>query len=365
MTHGARWAAGGRRTLILAYHRVVHDVDAERGAAIPGLLISAATFERHLVQLRRAGFSLVTLGEALEVSAGLRTGRGDLAVLTFDDGYRDNYEVAFPILQKHRAPATIFLPTDFIGTERRLPHDRLFQLLSLARARAGRAPSDRAHLAGADPWSPMLERRPEEAVAAIIEGWSHAQILRMIDVLAARLHAPAPPRGGTLLDWTQCQTMRRSGLVSFGAHTQGHVALHREPLASVEREIRQSRRAVERELDAPCRDFAYPNGQHSPEIVRALVRAGFRSAVTTEDAPNRRAGDPYRLGRKTLWENHSRGLGGAHSDALLACQLDGVFGMLGMQRPVPGTPPDSLERARRGPRPASANARAGGRETLG
>ena len=71
-------------------------------------------------------------------------------------------------------------------------------------------------------------------------------------------------------------------------------------------------------------------------IVRALVRAGYRSAVTTQDHLNHLGGDPFRLRRKTIWENHSRGLGGAFSPALLGCQLDGVFGMLGLQQAVVG-----------------------------
>jgi peptidoglycan/xylan/chitin deacetylase (PgdA/CDA1 family) len=334
MASASRAAAGGRRTLILAYHRVVEDFEAESQRAIPGLLVSAKTFERHIAEVRRAGYELVSLAEALEVNAGIKRSRRDLAVLTFDDGYRDNYEVAFPLLKKHSVPATIFLPTSFIGTEQRLPHDRLFHLLQLAHLRAARSGGIN-RIVGADPWSLALCQPPVEAIDQVIGRWPHCEILRMVEALAERLDEPALPDSGALLDWESCRRMSKAG-ISFGAHTVRHVPLHHEDAASVERELRESRLTIEREVGLPCRDFAYPNGYYSREIIRCLVRSGYRSAVTTEDSVNRVGGDPFKLRRKTLWENHSRGHAGAYSPALLACQLDGVFRLLGLQKPVLG-----------------------------
>ncbi|MBS2028810.1 MAG: polysaccharide deacetylase family protein [Deltaproteobacteria bacterium] len=331
----ARFKAGGRRTLILAYHRVVQDFHADSQRVIPGLLVSAETFARHLEEVRR-GFDIVPLAEALEVNAGLRQPRRDVAVISFDDGYRDNFDVAFPILKQLGVPATIFLPTGFIGTDARLPHDRLFHLLRLVHARARREPAIFEWAGGVDAWAPLIRLDPVEAVERFITNWPHAQVLAAIDALATRLNEPAPPLDGALLDWEQCRTLQRSGLVSFGAHTVGHVPLPRESAASIARELGEAKATVERELGAPCRDFAYPNGFYSRELMHALVHAGYRSAVTTEDAQNELGGDPFRLRRKTLWENHSRGLFGGHSDALLGCQVDSVFGTLGLQRPVVG-----------------------------
>jgi len=144
------------------------------------------------------------------------------------------------------------------------------------------------------------------------------------------------PHDGALLDWDQCRALQRSGLVTFGAHTVRHVPLHREDATSVAWELGEAKGVIERQLGVPCRDFAFPNGFYSRALVEALIHAGYRSALTTEDAQNRVGGDPFQLRRKTLWENHSRGLFGTHSDALLGCQVDSVFGTLGLQRPVLG-----------------------------
>jgi len=76
-----------------------------------------------------------------------------------------------------------------------------------------------------------------------------------------------------------------------------------------------------------------------------VAEAGYRAAVTTEDVENRRGCDPFALKRKVLWENSTLGAAG-YSEALAACNLDGVFGAMGLQRPVDGERPDGVEEAR-------------------
>ncbi len=89
------------------------------------------------------------------------------------------------------------------------------------------------------------------------------------------------------------------------------------------------------------RDFAYCNGWYSDKVIDVLKRNGFRSAVTTEDMPNRIGGDPFTLKRKVLWENFSVGLTGDYSECLTVCQLDDCFSTLGMRAPVLGRRPQN------------------------
>jgi peptidoglycan/xylan/chitin deacetylase (PgdA/CDA1 family) len=121
-----------------------------------------------------------------------------------------------------------------------------------------------------------------------------------------------------------------------------HVALANVTLSRARAEIEGCREHIARELGEPPRHFAYPNGYHTPRIRGAVAAAGFTSAVTTEDAENRRDGDLFTLKRKSIWENSTLGAT-RYSEALAACNLDGVFGALGWQRPAPGERPDCLE----------------------
>jgi hypothetical protein len=146
------------------------------------------------------------------------------------------------------------------------------------------------------------------------------------------------PEQGDIMDWDEARRMARDGF-EFGAHTLGHTVLTMESPERMEREIVESKRAIERELNMPVRDFAYCNGWYSEEVIRVLRQHGFRSGVTTEDLPNRVGGDPFTLKRKVLWEGFSLGLMGDYSTALTGCQLDDCFGMLGVSRPVAGRRP--------------------------
>ncbi|HLM61323.1 MAG TPA: polysaccharide deacetylase family protein, partial [Pyrinomonadaceae bacterium] len=116
---------------ILAYHRVVADITKAEKEAIYGLVVSSATFRRHCELLRKS-FDVVSLETALHFLDGERKVVRPLAVITFDDGYLDFYEEAFPVLNEFGLPATVFLPTEFIGQDKPLAHDRLYWLVKQA-----------------------------------------------------------------------------------------------------------------------------------------------------------------------------------------------------------------------------------------
>lgn len=332
-----RFRAGGRRVLIVSYHRVVEDLALELRRSIPGLLISKRTFCRHLEDAHHAGYELSSLEDALDVLAGRRRAARDLCVVTFDDGYRDVYRHAFPILEAMGVPATIYLPAAFVGTDRRFNHDRLYHLAGLA-LRAEALPEVARELLG-----PVAAGR--SSLSAALDDYlaEHrtAEAVALIGALEQALGGPPEallPEAGDVISWEEARRMQRSG-ISFGAHTLGHCVLTVESEAVVEQELRGSREWIERELGTAVRDFAYCNGWYSDVVVQVLARCGFRSAVTTEDLPNAVGGDPFALRRKVLGENFSVGLDGAYSSPLTACQLDDVFGVLGMTRPVLGRRP--------------------------
>ncbi|HWE25781.1 MAG TPA: polysaccharide deacetylase family protein, partial [Myxococcales bacterium] len=129
-----RRAVGGVRVLIVSYHRVVGNLRLESERALPTLNISRDTFRKHLSVLCET-HEVVRLDDALEVLSGKRTARRDLAVITFDDGYRDVYDYAFPILREMKLPALSYVPSGFVGTQKRLAHDRLWWALRMMERR--------------------------------------------------------------------------------------------------------------------------------------------------------------------------------------------------------------------------------------
>jgi peptidoglycan/xylan/chitin deacetylase (PgdA/CDA1 family) len=339
-----RYQSGGRRILIVSYHRVVADFTGELQRSIPGLLISQETFRRHLEGLSAAGYEFSSLGDALDVMAGRRMAQKDLCVVSFDDGYRDVYRYGYPVLKQMGVPAITYLPAALIGTGQRFNHDRLFHLVRLAQARGYKPVFDVMPAPATELLDTVLSGRQRLSAALddFIGRYPTGTLVETIQALEERL-GPGPellPEQGDLMDWDEVRRMVKDGF-DFGAHTLGHVVLTHEPLEAVEREVRESKAIIEREAGITVRDFAYCNGWYSDDVIRVLKRNGFRSAVTTEDMPNLMGGDPFTLKRKVLWENFSVGLTGGYSRTLTVCQLDDCFSTLGMRAPVLGRRPQN------------------------
>jgi peptidoglycan/xylan/chitin deacetylase (PgdA/CDA1 family) len=336
-----RAGAGGTRVLVLAYHRVVPEFAPAAREALPSLVVSAETLRLQLEQVGRT-HDLVPLADATRILAGPRgAAPRDVAVVTFDDGYADNHDVALPVLAALRVPATLFVATAFTGTRRRLLHDRIFASLS---ALAGRGiPLRRAELAA--PAQALLSACADGGPAAtldrLVARLPHRALAGVAEALEARtgLREEDLPDGTRLLGWEELRAIQAAG-VDLGGHTMSHAVLSNLPIDEARREIAGCRDHLSEHLGRRPRHFAYPNGYHTPAVRRAVAEAGFDAAVTTEDRENVRPGEPLALRRKVLWENTTRGPLG-YSPALAACCFAGVFQALRLAGAVRGERPDA------------------------
>jgi peptidoglycan/xylan/chitin deacetylase (PgdA/CDA1 family) len=306
-----RSARGQAQIHVLGYHRVVDRV-VEDGPVSPSLCISAQSFRRQMEQVKRA-FHVLTLREAVAAIEGRLQLDRDACAVTFDDGYRDLYLRAAPILAELGIPATVFVPSGYLGTGRALTHDRLYA--ALWRLRRGN-PS--ALVDG------LIARLPASALTAITEE------------LESVGGGPVPlGDDARVLDAGELRTLAERGW-EIGGHTIDHSVLVHEPAARIDEQLRRPKSDLESIAGRPCRYFAYCNGFHSPPLVQALARCGYEGAVTTCDRPNRRGDDRFRIGRKVLWEGHARGVDGGWSASLSQANLLDLFGALGLTRPIDG-----------------------------
>jgi peptidoglycan/xylan/chitin deacetylase (PgdA/CDA1 family) len=348
-----RRAVGGRRVLILSYHRVVADFAGEARRSLYTLNIEQKTFRRHLEVLEES-HDVVSLDDALSLLDGTRQAARDVAVVTFDDGYRDVYQHAFPVLRDLRIPALVYVPSAFVGTDRRLGHDRLFAALRCMRKR-GIGP---LAVGVGNPGERWLidalegDATPHLALERLIARHPTPGLLRLADALEDRLGLSSykPPGGELPVSWEMLREMQANGIAT-GAHTAEHTVLTNQRLDEARREIALCKTALEKGLKRPVTHFAYCNGYYSAGVAQALKAEGFVSAVTTEDMPNTPGVDPFALKRKVLWEASSAGMLGFYSKPLIACQFEDTFGMLALQKPVLGARPTNFGTSRPGTSP--------------
>jgi peptidoglycan/xylan/chitin deacetylase (PgdA/CDA1 family) len=316
-------------TVVLTYHRLLEKWEPALDYSQPGMVVTVPTFERQLEFLARH-FDVVPLGALVDGPAPGAT-RRPRCVITFDDGWRDNYELAFPILRKLGVPATIFLTTDFIATERVFWHTELIHLLlfgnlarfvSGERALAGYPSMVRDAIRRCTAAGRASSAADTDAVVETVKArCGESRINDLIDTLAraAGLHRPLLPGRRFFLDWDQVREMAAGG-VEIGSHGCSHKILTRLPTQDAKQELVKSKAEIESRLDRPVLHFAFPNDDANPALVALAARTGYRTACVgavgdVAPPPGIRA-----LRRVGMHEGVASGDRG-HDDALLGLAL--------------------------------------------
>jgi peptidoglycan/xylan/chitin deacetylase (PgdA/CDA1 family) len=267
---------------ILAYHRVLESADPD-GFSFDTELISAtgAQFREQMRAIKR-DFHPMRFDEVLScIDADRRLPKGAILV-TFDDGYDDNYRVAYPILRELDMSAMFFVSTGHIDSGMPYAYDWLVHMVCTTSARRLSASelgidwdipaslSERRALAAR--LLDQLKRLDDAGQEALI-----ARLEREWDIPRSAGHADCRP-----MSWDQLREMHRGGM-EIGSHGVGHRMLAKLPREQMSREVNGSKQSLERELAAPARVLSYPVGGPDAfdtatiDIVRS---AGFRMACS-------------------------------------------------------------------------------------
>ena len=281
---------------ILYYHRVNDDNDPFSPA------ISTALFEAEM-EFLHSHYRVVSLPELLRRLAGEVT--EPVLAITFDDGYRDNYQYAFPILQRCGLPATIFLTTGSMDTGESL----WFEQLAVAVKSTSREFIDLETAPARRIWlRTQAERLDGNAeIFSVLRRLPDAERRRLLaDVLCQLAVADDGERHRKMLTWDEVRLMSANG-ITFGGHTVNHPFLSRLTSDGIRWEVSECKRRIEDELQLPADYFAYPNGREEDFGLsnKALIQeAGYRAAVTTIWGVNYCSTDPFELRRGGPWEDN-------------------------------------------------------------
>ncbi len=316
------WNRRAGKVTILCYHRIVPDIIRAERETAHGMVTSVETFRRQM-ELAREHCEVLSLAEAVASLRGERRAATRALAITFDDGYRDFYEQAWPILRELGLPATVFIPTAYIGAGEMLDHDRFYQYAMQAHARglSLRVPLAKAGLSEERVAALCAEVDPLRVYARLIHlpfALRERSLHCLDDFIGDRQRGEL--NGFSLLDWDSVREMAGAG-VAFGAHTDNNVILTLEERQTVEREVLRSKQAIEEKIRQPVRHFAYPAGRYNAAVKQAVANAGFEAAFTTERRLNRPGDDLLALGRICLCEESTRGLTGRYSPAVARLRL--------------------------------------------
>jgi peptidoglycan/xylan/chitin deacetylase (PgdA/CDA1 family) len=300
-----------RRAVVLMYHRVLTNEERLQTGSHPALVVNSNTFAMQMALLKRrfTVLSAERLADHLERRVALPH---SACMITFDDGWRDNFTNALPILRRHALPAVVFLPVNYIGSSRLFWQEALTHLLTRASVAVSRDPGARmrlepvlavsglSHLLDAlddDPRPQILRAvatqkvRSRESIEALISS--------LAVILGVRLEDFAALDG--FMTWEQVEAMGREG-VSFGAHGVEHLLLTQIPEADADREIHDSKMMLETRLQSGPTTFSYPNGYCTPAIVEKVRTGGYRLAFITRRGLVGCTDDPMTIHRLNVHE---------------------------------------------------------------
>jgi peptidoglycan/xylan/chitin deacetylase (PgdA/CDA1 family) len=278
------------KVLILMYHRVLPPGATTATFVQPGMYVTPETFERHL-RFLTAHFQMLSFEQLLSKSQDGTWDKGArYCTITFDDGWLDNYQYAYPLLRARAVPATIFLPTALIGTNRWLWSDRLSYVLHHYEGRCG-------------PLGTSEMDRIVEGAKALKEDARG----RFVDSMARTLGIVLPDER-RFIDWSEAREMSRHG-IAFGSHTCTHAILPRLDRTTLQHELTRPLEVLAEQQVAWVPVLAYPNGDHDDVVVKAARDAGYRAAVTTAaGAEPGRPADLLRLKRIGVHDDVTRSI---------------------------------------------------------
>jgi peptidoglycan/xylan/chitin deacetylase (PgdA/CDA1 family) len=290
--------------VILTYHRILPSQSPLRRTEQPGMIATPEALDMHLRLLKKLGAEFVSLEFWLDSQRKNKALPRLAIAVTFDDGWQDNYEYAFPVLKKNNVPATIFLVSKRINTPWQFWPEQVLDLLinhapqldhealQWLRPYLGEKPANTDH------GSPYTILQADSVISRL-----KALDDQTIDTNLSQTRNALPALGQTSLSATpllskqELDIMVTSGLVTFGAHTRHHYRLNYLAASSdLESEIVGSQKDLEELGLQPVSIFCYPNGDITDKGEQ-LVQNHFTAACTTEQGWNNTLSNPFNLRR--------------------------------------------------------------------
>ena len=260
---------------ILMYHRFCEQVTPDR--------TSKDVFYKQMSMLKN-NFNVISMSSLYdEKNASTNLGRNIIAI-TVDDGFRDFYETAYPILADLGLPATIYITTNFVDGKiwlwpdivEYIIHSTTKNKLSLEFEGCPLSLKLSSSDDKSKSWTELIN------LCLSLSHKGRGEFIEYLGDMADVSIPTLPPDDYKALDWTEVREMSNNG-ITIGSHTCNHPILSKLTGKELEEEIYLSRVKIEKEIDKPVDCFCYPNGQSSDyndEVIGLVKKHGYTNAVT-------------------------------------------------------------------------------------
>jgi len=266
---------------------------------------SLGRFENVLKVLRRY-FEFISMEDAVQMLSGKVPLRPYCAVLTFDDGYRNNYELALPVLEKYNIPAIYFISTGNIDSQK--PHwfDMMDYVIqhnsrSIKMEVGGKiytfenddnerlAKEFRRFLFDCNNSQGEDDIELISKIYAIIKKWEIKEGKNVKEILNGDSRT-------AMMSWKHVGILSSKG-IEIGSHTVDHCRLGTIAKDEIYRQLEKSKMDIEKHLGKACKYLSYPNGSYNEKVIDIAKVCGYSASVTTKSGLNGISEDTFRLNR--------------------------------------------------------------------
>lgn len=288
---------------ILCYHQILPKIVKDQVLNFHKVM-TVENFEKQMAFLSK-NYTLLNLNQVYDILHFKKKIPKRAVAITFDDGYRDNYLYAFPILKKYNIPAAIFLTTDPIDKNESLWWDDLSWFLFHNQIEIKKLsesfPQDiKIQIANLSHDKKNYKIKNILKIIAHIDKLNPQNMMKVIEEIKglSKSEDDYKKKHTQFLTWEMIHEMQKTGLITFGSHSKSHPILTSLEKESIIKEIGCAKKIIEDHVGGTIETFSYPKGCYNTQIKKILKDFGFKLAFTTVYGANDHNTDLLELKRK-------------------------------------------------------------------
>lgn len=310
----------GRRLTIITYHRITeNDIECIKWS-LPFLFITKKNFEEQLKFIKK-WYKIIDFEELDKyIKRGIIP--WNLMIITFDDGYEDNFLIAYKILKKNNLKATFFIPSNKIRQTETEPFwwDKAYYIFRFLSTKSNENILNKLN----KKYLPLIEsfKKNPSKLFNQLNKFNTEEVKQKINKIEKiyQIEEETIIKENKLLKWGQLLEMSQE--MEIGSHSCNHRNLCYLEDADKIYEIFESKRELESKLNKTILAFSFPGGNKEDCLEEILKKAGYKFAVTTNQGVNKLK-NPYSLKRINIWEDTSLSLSKKFSKGFFAYKLLG------------------------------------------
>jgi len=261
---------------VLAYHQVVDSISEDYPFVRGTLSATRDEFEKQVVFVKKH-YDVINFQV---LSESLRHGRipKRALIITFDDGYRSNYDVVYEVLKKHGVTATIFVSTQFVDSGEPFWFDKVaYEIYTMA---LGQLSLDEGkHILEIHHDNRREARRSLQTILSRVPNETRMKMLDELERVAQTKISDDDRRLAQPLTWKQIQQMSEGG-IEIASHTVSHPYLPNLTDGEIELELARSKESIEQATGCEVKCIAYPAGSYDARVMDWAQRCGYEFGVS-------------------------------------------------------------------------------------